>query len=333
MKKIFLICLAGVCACSVWAADKPAFYAEDFLNQSLIYVQSSREAKQCQAARIAPNWYLTAAHCVRPMCDKECSVTFELLPGALQASATVWHTSSSPHVFTPRHYRVNGGGVNIRHDIALVRFDVPTEDHYFYDVRGKKPLTSEEFLKVLDKSEYSEQSAQWDALKTANPRLLSIANTANRRLTAPLAVPDLRHGGIYFISSGDSDFYYFTQLRHYLGKNFGVERGLSGSAVIVPGGEIVGVVSASLNGGQPMVIYDEQDRPVSAVDVSWDYFLFTPLNQQNMSFIRATMASFKGRGERSANITGRYAKQTDLTLQEAFPELPPAREIAQIKEQ
>lgn len=332
-KRIFaslgLLLFAPFCA----GQDAPSFYADDFLNQSVIVVQGGRGSQQCQAVRISPKWYLTAAHCVRPYCDKECSLTFNLLPGDLQASATVFHSSADQLVFVPRQYRP-GNGKNIRYDIALVRFDPAEEDYFFYDARGKRALDAEMFLKTLKNSAYSEQRRQWEALQKARPKLIGVTNVYNRRVARELAVPDLRREGIYFRSSGANPFYYFTQLRHYMGANFGVEKGMSGSGVILPGGDIIGVVSASLSGENKLVLYDENDQPVSTVPYSLDYFMFTPLSRENVNFIRATVNSFRdgAAAPRFVNVSGRYAEQTDQTLQSAFPELPPAQDITSAKE-
>lgn len=328
MKKLFLIGLfcAMAAACAA-AQDAHAFFAEDFLNQSVILVQGDKGGKQCHAVRIAPKWYLTAAHCVRPLCDKQCLVKVQLLSGPLQASALLEHNAAHPHVFVPRQYRP-GNGKNIRYDLALLRFDPAAEDFSFYDGQRQTWLDEQGFLAALKKGPYAEQRTQWEALQKARPRLLSVTDGTSRRFVRPLAVPDLRPDGIYFHTSGERPFYFFTQLRHYLGQNFGVKRGMSGAGVIVPGGDVVGVVSAGLNG--TLVLYDPNDTAVSTVQAPLDYFMFTPLNQQNVAFIRATVSSFRdgSAGPRFVPVMGRVAEQTGQTLQQAFPQLPAPQEIA-----
>ncbi len=328
MKKLFLMGLFCWAAAGYSVAQQtPAFFAEDFLTQSVILVQGDKGARQCQAVRIAPQWYLTAAHCVRPLCDKQCLIKVQLLAGPLQASALVEHRSAEPQVFVPRQYRP-GNGKNIRYDLALLHFDPSAEAFSFYDAQTQTWLDEKSFLAALKKSSYAEQRTQWEALQKARPRLLSVTDGTSRQLVRPLAVPDLRPDGIYFHTSGERPFYFFSQLRHYLGQNFGVQRGMSGAGVIVPGGDVVGVVSASLNG--TLVLYDPHDTAVSTVQAPLDYFMFTPLNQQNVAFIRATVASFRdgSLGPRFVPIMGRVAVQTEQTLQQAFPQLPAPQEIA-----
>ena len=312
----------------LFAAEDTPFAAEDFANQSMIMVQNDRDSKRCQAVRILPNWYMTAAHCVRPYCNKECTVTFTLLQGPLQALADVSHTSLHPMVFTPRQYHI-GEAKNIRYDVALIHFVPQEQDYFFYDARNKKVLDEQSFLKMLQLSQYSDQRSQWQTLASSRPKLLVTPDTYTRHVQYPLAVPDLRADGIFFHDSKLPDFYYFKELRHYMGSNFGVERGMSGSAVVLPGGAVIGVVSASLNSQSRLVFYDEKDQPVRSVPYSADYFLFTPLSQTNMNFIRATISSAHEPGPKPyfVYISGDEAEKSDATVQSAFPGVLSAQDV------
>ena len=247
--------------------------------------------------------------------------------------ADVRHTASDPHVFTPRQYHL-GEAKNIRYDVALVRFDPQEQDYLFYDTQSKKTLDRKTFLKMLNLSQYADQRSQWQALASARPKLLTVPGTHSRQVQYPLAVPDLRGDGIFFRDSQNTAFYFFKELQHYMGYNFGVEKGMSGSGVVVPGGDIIGVVSASLNSQSQLVTYDENDQPVRSVPYSADYFLFTPLSQSNMSFIRATISSFHetGQNPRFVYISGAEAKQTDATVESAFPGALTVKDVLSSKE-
>ena len=317
----------------VLAQDAPRFFAEDFLNQSVILTSDGQHAKQCQAVRILPTWYLTAAHCVRPYCDRECRVTVSLIQGSLQASANVYHSSSESSVFGPRQYR-SGTAENIRYDMALIHFAPLPEDYFFYDASTKQALDEKTFLKKLRISDYRDQYAQWEALKTARPRLLVISDTFDRMVQQPLAVPDLRQSGLFFKDSQGNPFYYFTKLRHYLGLNFGVEKGMSGSGVVLPGGDIIGIVSAGLSKGASMPVYDDNDKQIGFVPYSTQYFLFTPISRQNSNFINATVSSFHepGRKPNLVNIDSRYADKTNTTLETAFGGALTVKEVLNSKE-
>lgn len=321
MKKILFLCIWLVLGTVAAAEEEALFSAEDFANQSTLWVQNDKTAASCQAVRILPKWYLTAAHCVRP-CGRECTVTVQLLQGTLQAQAVVRHSQAEPHVFVPAAYHP-GDGKSSRSDIALIRFDPSVENYYFYDARANKALDRESFEKRLHASGYSDALNQWQALASARPKLLSVTNTSSRQVLPPLAVPDLRGGDIYFRQSGGNDFYYFTQLHHYMGPNFGVEKGMSGSGVVVPGGAVVGVVSGGFAQSGRLVIYDEQDNPVQSVPYSSDYFLFTPISRENAGFIQATIKSFHEPGL-SAHIGAMgasYSRPTQAKVQDVFPDI------------
>ena len=335
MKKILFLSFLLFFSVGVRAAqDKPVFFAEDFLNQSVITVQNDRSGQQCHAVRILPKWYLTAAHCVRPYCDKACTVTFHLLQGPLQAMADVPHASSDPKVFTPRQYHLDDAK-NVRYDVALIRFDPRPEEYFFYDARAKLALEEKDFLKTLNKSEYAEQRAQWQALASARPKLLVVPDESARHVRQPLAVPDLRSGSIFFRDSQAADFYYFPQLHHYMGGNFGVEKGMSGGGVVLPEGHVIGVVSANLNSQGRIMVYNEKDEAVGYMPYSSDYFLFTPISRQNATFIRGTIASFHepGRSANLANISPREAERSDVTLQTAFGGALTVRDITGANQQ
>lgn len=326
--------ITGVFSLSIWVGavqvpDEAVFSADDVANQSIIWAQDDKNAKQCQATRIAPKWYLTAAHCVRPYCDKECIVTVQLLQGPLQVEAVLRHSNSSPHVFVPPAYHP-GDGTSIRSDIALIGFDPKEQDYTFYDVYSKKQLGREEFEKYLRRGGYEDARDQWEVLQTAHPTLRSVTNSVSRKLLFPVAVPDLREDGIYVQEENGNGFYFFTELRHYIGPNFGVKKGMSGSGVVIPGGAIVGVVSSGLNNSGRVIIYNEKDEPVGFLPYSSQYFLFTPINQENKAFIEATVKSQRhrfGTGPRILPLGASYARQTSKRVQDVFGEFSSGEEI------
>ena len=324
MKKLLMGILIGLgmTATAIQLPVDPVFSADDVANQSIIWAQDDKNAKQCQAVRIAPKWYLTAAHCVRPYCDKECIVTVQLLQGSLQAQAVLRHNNSTPHVFVPPAYHP-GEGTSIRHDIALIGFDPSEEDYTFYDARSKKELDWDTFEKYLRKGGYEDARDQWQSLQTARPTLRSVTNSVSRKLLFPVAVPDLRQDGIYVQQESGNGFYYFTELHHYIGPNFGVRKGMSGSGVVLPGGTVIGVVSASLNNTGRVVIYNEKDEPTGFLPYSSDYFLFTPISQENKAFIEAIVKSYRhrfGTGPRVLPLGSSIAPQTSKRVQEVFGE-------------
>ncbi len=329
MLKNFLLLLFLLSTFPIWAEERPtAFEAEDFVTQSLLWVQNSRENGKCHAVRILPKWYLTAAHCVNPICNKECTLTFDLTKGNLQASARVEHTASDAKVFVPREY-VPRNSKSVRYDVALIRFDPKEVQYSFYDAKEKEYVDKEVFLQKLKLSENADQRYQWQELAHARPKLLTI--NAARHLLDPLAVPTIQPDGIYYQESFTNDFYYFMELRHFIGTNFGVVHGMSGGGVVVPNGDIVGIVSGKIGSTTQLTLYDGNDKPVGSIPYSSDYFLFTPFSRSNVNFIRATIASFheSGSSPRFVAIAGQTAELTQVKPEEVFGNMS-ADEIADV---
>ena len=331
MKKLFILFLISV-STGLWAVqaeEEPLFSAEDFANQSVIIVQDERTSQKCQAVRITPQWYLTAAHCVVPACDKTCEVMVHLLQGDLQAQAILLHSTAEPRVFP--YYPKNRN--QVRSDIALIRFNPKKEDYFFYDVKNKQQLDWDEFQAVLKRSEHRDARNQWELLAEARPVIYSITNSVSRQLLQPVMVPEVRPDGLYFQMRGGNGFYYFTELRAYMGHNFGVKKGQSGSGVVFPGGAIVGVVSSSLNTDGHIVLYDGENNPVGEIPYASDYFLFTPINRDNEAFINATIKSVANSGvlPRIVPINTSYARQTTAKVQDVFGEFSSGDEVLAVK--
>ena len=294
-----------------------AFEAEDFATQSLLWVQNSRESGKCHAVRILPKWYLTAAHCVSPICNKECTLTLDLLQGNLQASARVQHTASDARVFVPREYS-SIGSKKVRYDVALIRFDPKEVQYSFYDKGKNEYINESKFLDRLKRFENADELYQWKELAHARPKLLSI--DLSRHILEPLAVPNLSLGGIYYQENISNDFYYFTELRHFMGSNFGVVPGMSGGGVVLPGGDIVGVGSEQLGGDTQLVLYDANDKPIGSIPYSSDYLLFTPFSNSNINFIESVINSFYESEDKPyfVNISGKKAEIVNVKPEEVF---------------
>lgn len=331
MKKWLLLISFCVCISLAYAEEKSPFRSTHFWNQSAITVEDDQDSQQCQAVRILPKWYLTAAHCVYPMCKEECTVYIKLLEGDLQAIARVEHSTAEPTVFW-QDYNPNSLR-DVRQDMALIRFDQEKADFSFRHVSKRKNLEQAEFLQMLKTNPYQVQREQWDSLHQARPKLLLVGDVFSRRLTKPIAVPDLRpsrfeaqqmkQGDVSYVYSDVENFYYFTELKHYLGTNFGVYKGMSGSGVVLPGGEIIGIVSANLFNEGQLFAYDNDDNPLYSIPYSHNYFMFVPFSEANRTFISATV--FDGRfrdtgyGPNFSSHIDRYSVKTDENLRSAFP--------------
>lgn len=316
MRKTFILCMFFMLNVA-WALAAE-FKEGDFLNESVILVEGKQGAGQCQAVRIMPKWYLTAAHCVVPECDQACSITVQLLPGLLQAQAQVKHTAANARVFVPANYFPNSDKA-IRYDLALIRFAPEPEDYFYYDAYKKEVLDEKAFLKKLNKSPFVDQKRQWEALQSARPTLYTVDNGGTRKLLFPIAMPDWRSGELTIYRS-DNAFYYFPQLRYYMGWDFGVGHGMSGGGVALPGGHLIGIISTFMSQTGKMILYNEQDEPIDSVPYSSEYFLFTPLSQENANFIKATILSFHepGASPDLEYLPNRYYQRTEDKVQDVF---------------
>ena len=71
----------------VWRTDKEA--------DSKMYIDS------CQAVRIHPRWFLTAAHCVYPSCNGSlpCTVQITMASAELRQTVRIKHSTTAKNVF------------------------------------------------------------------------------------------------------------------------------------------------------------------------------------------------------------------------------------------
>lgn len=277
MKKILF--LAMLAALPVWAQD--TFKGEDFDNQSEITVQGADGISRCQAVRIAPRWYLTAAHCVVSQCDNQsCDIIVDMLQGDLYASAIVHHNElTHKRVYVHPDYR-DGKIKSVPSDIALILFDPKKTDYFFRLNSANKELSWSEFKKLLKHPLYSEQRDRWAALEEGHTKLYVVSNALDRRVLKPIAVPDLKTD-TQLVGEG---FYYFDKLKHYIGPNMDVDKGMSGSGVVVPGGGIIGIVSTVAGQGASA---PAGKQTAAEKKKAGQYFLFTPINHDNENFLRA----------------------------------------------
>ena len=57
-------------------------------------------SEKCQAVRLNKNWFITAAHCVDPICNKGCSLQMRLIVGPdYEMDIISQSTSASPQIF------------------------------------------------------------------------------------------------------------------------------------------------------------------------------------------------------------------------------------------
>ena len=312
MKKILLF-LGCLVALPVWAQD--TFKGEDFDNQSEIIVQNAYETNRCQAVRIAPRWYLTAAHCVMSQCyNQSCDIIVNMLQGDLYASAIVHHNETKHKRVFPHPDYKDGKIKSVRTDLALILFDPAKTDYFFKLTPINKELSRREFNKLLKEVNYSEQRQRWDTLEHGYAKLYAVSNAMNRRVLKTVAVPDLKSDTQLI----GSEFYYFDKLKHYIGLDIGVDKGLSGAGVVVPGGGIIGIVSTVTG----------QEQPSENKNAQWGqkkknkYFLFTPINHDNEQFIKLHLTAAES--QFIVPMDPKVAEITEAQLENVFADFASA---------
>lgn len=292
------LCALFFMSFALHAQEEPLFYANDFVNQNEIEVFNKQYSARCQAVRIHPNWYLTAAHCVKSLCDGgECFVQINLVQGNLSARAFVAHTKANPTVFAYEGFNLRQNR-NSSFDVALIRY-APYNTEYFNNKTGLE-MTRKTFAEAAAKD--TRAAAQWNA--AVNPKRVRLLNfsTADHslQLKRVVAVPRIAQSGIFFYQSGGAPVYYVKELQHLLTANFGVEKGMSGSGVLTNTGELAGVVSSAVyNPNGSASFFDDQGKLVARFDNLNNYFLFAGFNGATLNFIRNTLAKY---GDSMADI-------------------------------
>lgn len=294
MKKITLLFLLSVCAaicCN--GQEEPAKVREDaFLVQKEISVWRSDKAGEsnvpvysCQAVRIHPNWFLTAAHCVYPACrgSLPCTVQITLAQGELSQTVRIYHTTAAQRVFMYEGFFPGQNRISSV-DVALIKFDPSSADYAFAAWKEGmwQPISQQQFTKLLAQS--PETKAQLNAVGT---RLVGAANLPNARLLPQLAVPRMMQGSLSYLVSPSTDVFFVQKLQHFISPGFGVRRGNSGGGVFTTQGDLVGLVSSLVYAPDGSASFkNDEGQTVLTLQNATDLFFFTGFNGSTLNFIR-----------------------------------------------
>lgn len=237
---LFLLCIFTLSP-QVFAQNKYR-KVEDFSNTYEINIRKadSKEMAKCQAVRLSKDWYITAAHCFKPICDSSCEVRARLIVGPnYEMDIITKHSSSSPAVFL--HERANVDKKVAQYDIALLYFN-PSKSEYLYanpDVNMQIPFDL--FMERL----FPNQELHRIAKEGTNiPTILSLNTETPKMLKNSISVISIWDGDKYVLKSFSPVFYSPT-LRYIYTENFGIRQGISGSGVMTNTGELVGIVSST----------------------------------------------------------------------------------------
>ncbi len=236
----------------------------------------------CQAVRIHPNWFLTAAHCVYNACaTRPCTVQILLAQTSqLRANIRVFHSTVSPSVyiypgFFPGQNRISGM------DAALIHFNPQKAEYSYIHLESGEPLSQAAFEKALLQD--PEAKAQFEA---AGARLLNVALAPTSKLKPQIIVPKTSSGVISYLF-GDSETYFIEELQHFLSPGFGVRPGNSGGGVFTRSGDLAGMVSSILYEADGSASFQNADgKIIFTIPDAQSLFTFTGFNSGILNFIR-----------------------------------------------
>ena len=260
----------------VWRTDKEA--------DSKMYIDS------CQAVRIHPRWFLTAAHCVYPSCNGSlpCTVQITLASAELRQTVRIKHSTTAKNVFIYEGFFPGQNRISSM-DVALVKFDPMTATYAYEEWNDQQnqfvPITKKEFGDKLLNSPVTR--AQLNAQMVR--RFVSVARSHNSRFLQPIIVPLMKNGNLSYLISPTRSIFYVEELRHFISPSFGVDHGNSGGGVFTAQGDLVGLVSAvggpRGRSGGAVAFRNEEGELVLTLPNADAYFLFTGFNNATMNFI------------------------------------------------
>lgn len=285
---IFLLCLctlpamAEVSVLSVTDEDKHS-RKEDFYHTFEYFVQQGGHGKagKCQATRIAPRWFVTAAHCVQDLCQKSCTVQMDLLEGSVSALASTHHTAEKPAVFVHPQYK-SGKKMQIQYDLALIHLDVNRAPKTYYrrskqDGEPNVIISKWRFFAWLE-THRSTKSAYRHALSPSLPPI-AVFDNANLLLDRNISVISIFHG-VRQVKPNPYPVYYVKDLGYAYTQDFGIQKGMSGSGVMTNTGELIGIISASVG----------TDLYRNHVKIKHeDLFMFPVFNEKAVNFMKDVM--------------------------------------------
>ncbi|MDD6172872.1 MAG: trypsin-like serine protease [Elusimicrobia bacterium] len=203
-----------------------------------IAINDGKSQFKCQAVRLSKDWFITAAHCVVPVCDAACTINARLSNAKdYELEISTKHSSASQAVYL--HPKAKEEQVS--YDIALIRFPPEKSDYLFKDKKIGYLVTKEEAFSKLNASQKTDFT---QAMQGVNfPTVLSLKTQTPKVLRVSLGVASIWDYKTEILSS--EDYVFFSPKHNYIyTSNFGIRQGISGSGVITSSGELAAIVSA-----------------------------------------------------------------------------------------
>lgn len=255
---------------------------EDFYHtfEYYITIPGQQQGGKCQATRIGKRWFATAAHCVKELCRKRCTIQVDLLEFSTSAVATVQHTAKAPAVFVHPGFSDKEFA---KDDLALIRLDLRRAPLTYY-TRGNSSepniaISKEEFEAFLNKNRKAK--SQYNRVLTPSFPPILVFDDGNYLLDRNLSVISI-FSGKREVKLNPYPVYYLKALGYAFTNNFGIRKGMSGSGVMTNTGELAGIISANMD-----VWYRQGSKKIQEEN----YFVFPVFNASLVDFMRETMGS------------------------------------------
>jgi len=270
---IFLSTVLAAEVSFISVADEESYNSvKDFTNTYEINLNRHQTEKivKCQAVRLARNWFITAAHCVKQVCSGDCSFQARLLVGDnYEADFTTTQAKNlSKKIFTFSKTKLDSN--QPLYDIALIYFD-PKETKTILKDNTGRILSETKFLNLIPS-----RAAYARALNGTNlPTILVIDSKKPLVLKRDLSVISIWSGKKILLKSRKSPIFYSSKLSNIITKNFGVIQGISGSGVMTNTGELLGIVSAKAD------LIVQSNKETETIPLVY----FAPFDKEILSFI------------------------------------------------
>ncbi|MBR3899756.1 MAG: trypsin-like serine protease [Elusimicrobiaceae bacterium] len=250
---------------------------EDFLHTFEYYAFApNTKVSKCQATRIGKKWFVTAAHCVRDVCAKGCTLRLDLLEESISAFIDTKHSAKRPTIFMHPKYNPD---VPVLYDFALLKIDLlHAPAQYYARAQGEQKeniaISQAQFRAFLNKNIAAKR--KFNALLHPSFPPILVFEEMTRRIDRQLSVISIFNGKRNILHNPyPTD--YVKELGFAYTKNFGVREGMSGSGVMTNTGELTGIISGYLG--------------ISGPQKKQEYFMFAVFNRELMDFMEKVMGS------------------------------------------
>lgn len=241
-----------------------------------IAINNGKSQFKCQAVRLSKDWFITAAHCLVPVCNSACTINARLASAKdYELEISTKHSAGSQAVFL--HFKSKEEQVS--YDIALIRFPPEKSNYLFKDKKLGCLVTQEEAFSKLNSSQKTDFT---QAMQGVNfPTILSLKTQTPKVLRVSLGVASIWDYKTEILSS--EDYVFFSPKHNYIyTSNFGIRQGISGSGVITSSGELAAIVSAVAN-TQRVITFDGGGSTSTNIAFS----MFSTFDDSVLSFLKS----------------------------------------------